>query len=361
MEAARKRPELTGLTTTFLPAVPQVYVKVDRDKVLKQGVAINDVYQTLQTFMGGLFVNYFNRFGRQWQVYVQAEGEYRTRAEDLGQFYVRNSAGAAVPLSALTTVESRLGPEFTMRYNLYRSAQINTAAAPGYSTVQAMEALEAGLRADHAARDGLRLSRHVVPGERRPEGVPPAAIFALSLLFVFLILAALYESWSLPFSVLLVHADRGVRRVRAAVGAADGEQRLRADRPDHAHRPRRQERDPDRRVRQDAVRARPAARRGRARRRAAAAAADPDDQLRLHARLPAAGLRRRRRRRGPARHGQLHHRRHARREPHRHLPHPRHVLRRRESARRASTRSAKPGEEKKAGRGRSSPAIGTTQ
>ena len=97
MAAARKRPEIGGLTTTFLPSVPQQFVEVDRDKVIKQGVAINDVYQTIQAFMGGLFVNYFNRFGRQWQVYVEAEGDYRTRPENVGQFYVRNSNGEDGP------------------------------------------------------------------------------------------------------------------------------------------------------------------------------------------------------------------------------------------------------------------------
>ncbi len=88
MAAARKRPELTSINTTFLPNVPQVFVDVDRDKVMTHGVDISEVYQTMQAFMGGYFINYFNRFGRQWQVYVQAEGVYRTRAENLGQFYV---------------------------------------------------------------------------------------------------------------------------------------------------------------------------------------------------------------------------------------------------------------------------------
>src|ERR1051325_2958736 len=119
--AARKRPEIGSVTTTFLPSVPQQFVKVDRDKVIKQGVPINDVYRTIQTFMGGLFVNYFNRFGRQWQVYIEAEGDYRTRPENVGQFYVRNSNAQMVPLSALTSFEARNGPEFTMRFNEYRS------------------------------------------------------------------------------------------------------------------------------------------------------------------------------------------------------------------------------------------------
>src|SRR5580704_9778114 len=103
--AVRQRPEVAGLSTTFLPSVPQQFVDVDRDKVIKQGVPVHDVYQTIQAFMGGLFVNYFNRFGRQWQVYVEAEGDYRARSENVGQFYVRNASGEMVPLSALIRFE----------------------------------------------------------------------------------------------------------------------------------------------------------------------------------------------------------------------------------------------------------------
>src|SRR5262249_24830418 len=129
-------------TTTFLPNVPQQFIAVDRDKVLKQGVDIKDVYRTIQAFMGGAFINYFNRFGHQWQVYIEAEGAYRDRAENVGEVDVRNRTRDMVPRSALTRFESRPGPEFTMRYNLYRSAQIIGSAAPGYSSAQATAALE---------------------------------------------------------------------------------------------------------------------------------------------------------------------------------------------------------------------------
>jgi HAE1 family hydrophobic/amphiphilic exporter-1 len=203
MAAARARPEIAGLSTTFLPSVPQQFVEVDRDKVIKQGVPINDVYRTIQTFMGGLFINYFNRFGRQWQVYVEAEGDYRTRPENVGQFYVRNSAGEMVPLSALTRFESRNGPEFTMRFNEYRAAQLNGGSAPGYSTDQAMKALEDVFAQTMPREMGFDYSGMSFQEKKAQEGVPPAVIFGFSLLFVFLILAALYESWSLPFSVLL--------------------------------------------------------------------------------------------------------------------------------------------------------------
>jgi HAE1 family hydrophobic/amphiphilic exporter-1 len=203
LAAARKRPEIASLSTTFLPAVPQEFIDVDRDKVLKQGVNLNDVYRTIQAFMGGYFINYFNRFGRQWQVYIEAEGEDRAKIENVGQFYVRNSKGEAVPLSTLTTLKPRLGPEFIMRYNEYRSAQINGSAAPGYSADQATAALEEVFRQTMPREMGFDYLGISFLEQQARAGVPPAVIFGLSLLFIFLVLAALYESWSLPFSVLL--------------------------------------------------------------------------------------------------------------------------------------------------------------
>src|SRR5208282_852330 len=203
MAAARKRPEIASLSTTFLPSVPQQFVEVDRDKTIKQGVPINDVYRTIQAFMGGLFINYFNRFGRQWQVYVEAEGDYRTRPENVGQFYVRNAAQEMVPLSALTRFEARDGPEFTTRFNEYRSAQLNGGAAPGYSTNQAMKALEETFAQTMPVQMGYDYSGISFQEKKAQEGVSQGMIFGASLLFVFLILAALYESWTLPFSVLL--------------------------------------------------------------------------------------------------------------------------------------------------------------
>jgi len=203
LAAARQRPELATVNTTFLPTVPQQFIAVDRDKVLKQGVDIKDVYRTIQAFMGGSFINYFNRFGRQWQVYIEAEGAYRDRAENVGQFYVRNGKGDMVPLSSLTRFESRSGPEFTMRYNLYRSAQILGSAAPGYSSGQAMSALEKVFAETMPPEMGYDYQGISFQEKLAQQGVPAAAIFGFSLLVVFLVLAALYESWSLPFSVLL--------------------------------------------------------------------------------------------------------------------------------------------------------------
>jgi HAE1 family hydrophobic/amphiphilic exporter-1 len=203
LQAARQRPEFALLTTTFIPAVPQVFADVDRDKVLKQGVDVNSVYQTLQAFMGGLFVNYFNRFGRVWQVYVQAEGEFRTEAENVGLFRVRNKDGESVPLSTLVTMKTTSGPEFTNRFNGYRAAQINGILAPGYSSAQGRQALEEVFAQTMPREMGYDYSGMSYQEHVAAQGVPASAIFGLSLLFVFLILAAQYESWTLPFSVLL--------------------------------------------------------------------------------------------------------------------------------------------------------------
>jgi HAE1 family hydrophobic/amphiphilic exporter-1 len=203
LDAARKRPELSTLIPTFQPNVPQVFVKVDRDKVIKQGIDLTSVYQTLQTFMGGFFVNYFNRFGRTWQTYIEAEGDYRTDAKNVGQFFVRNANGDPVPLDAISSIQNIAGPEFTLRYNEYRSAQINGSATPGYSSNQAMNALEEVFRQTMPKEMGYDYLGMSYQEKKAQQGVSPTVVFGMSLLFVFLILAALYESWSLPFSVLL--------------------------------------------------------------------------------------------------------------------------------------------------------------
>ena len=199
--AARKRPEIASVVSTFRPSVPQLYVEVDQDRVLKQGLQFTEVYQTLQAFLGGAYVNQFNRFGRQWKVYLQAEPEYRTSADKINSFYVRSSKGDMTPLASLVTIKRVSGPEYTNRFNLYRSIQINGSPAPGFSSGQAMAAME-------------QVSNEVLPAgfgyawsdmsyqEKKAEG-GQAMVFAMSFIFVFLILVALYESWSLPFSVLL--------------------------------------------------------------------------------------------------------------------------------------------------------------
>ena len=141
-QAARKRPELASLVSTFRPSVPQLYIDVDQDRVLKQGLQFADVYQTLQSFLGGAYVNQFNRFGRQWKVYLQAEPQYRNSSNQINNFYVRNSKGEITPLGSLVTIRRVSGPEYTNRFNLFRSIQINGSPAPGYSSGQATAAME---------------------------------------------------------------------------------------------------------------------------------------------------------------------------------------------------------------------------
>ncbi len=213
MTKLKERPELTNIFTTALWDVPQIYLKVDQAQAMIQGVELSDAYQTLQTFLGGYFVNYFNRFGLQWQVYVQAEGDYRTDIANLGVFYVANKDGDSVPISSFVRHEDSFGPEFTMRYNMYRCSQINAAVSPGFSTGQAMKAFEEVFAETMPTGMGFDYFGMSYQEQKAAEGVPASAIFALSILFVFLILAAQYESWSLPFSVLLTHADRGLRRL----------------------------------------------------------------------------------------------------------------------------------------------------
>jgi len=203
MQAAEKRPELQHLNSSLNARVPQILVEVNRDKVLKQGVEVKEVYSTVQAFMGSLFVNYFNRFGRAWQVYIGAEKGYRTEAKEVMNFFVRNKNNEMLPLSSVISIKTTAGPEFTSRFNEYRAVEITGSAAPGYSTVQAMKAL-------------VEVSNQVLPKDmgydwnalsyqqnKAASEVSPAMVFGFSLLVVFLILAAQYESWALPFSVLL--------------------------------------------------------------------------------------------------------------------------------------------------------------
>ncbi|HTS60202.1 MAG TPA: efflux RND transporter permease subunit [Terriglobales bacterium] len=200
---ARKRPELSGVMTTALFGVPQVGVRVDNAKAMTQQVQLSSLYETVQTFMGGALINYFNRFGLQWQVYVQADGDFRTQAENVGKFYVRNASGGMVPLSTLTSTYPRTGTEFVMRYNLFNCVQINASAAPGYSSGQAMAALEDVFHKSMPNQMGFDYMGMSYQEQKAAQGVSPATIFGLAFLVVFLIMAAQYESWTLPFSVLL--------------------------------------------------------------------------------------------------------------------------------------------------------------
>src|SRR5262249_19818528 len=177
LAALRKRPGIGFVSTTFLASVPQQFVDVDREKVLKQGVTLNDVYKTIQAYMGGTFVNYFNEFGRTWQVYVEAEAPYRSGTGNLDQFYVRNNQGEMVPLSAVARFETRSGPEFSMRFNEYRAAQINGSAAPGYSTDQATAAVEAVFRGTMPREMGMDYMAMSYQEQQARNGVSSWVIF----------------------------------------------------------------------------------------------------------------------------------------------------------------------------------------
>ena len=203
MDAIRKRPEVAMATTTALPHVPQISVEVDKAKVLEQGVNLNDVYTTMQSFMGGSLVNYFNRFGRQWQTYIEAEADSRKSIDNIGNFYVPSSKGTPVPLSALVKIKHISGPEFNMRFNEYNASQILVTANPGYSSGQVMAALEEVFRQTMPSNMGYDYMGISYQEKEAQKGTSAAMTYGFSFLFVFLILAAQYESWTLPFSVLL--------------------------------------------------------------------------------------------------------------------------------------------------------------
>jgi HAE1 family hydrophobic/amphiphilic exporter-1 len=199
--AARKRPEVGSINTVWRPAVPQIYADVDREKVLKQGVPLSSVYQTMQAFLGGAYINQFNRFGRQWRVYLQAEGDRRVQDRDIGDYYVRNNGGDMVPLSAFASTRRVYGPEFTNRFNLFRAAHLIGAPAPGYSSEQVLSALTQV--ANQTLPRDMGFEWADLSYQQQKAAGTGSRTFVLSLVCVFLILAALYESWSLPFSVLL--------------------------------------------------------------------------------------------------------------------------------------------------------------
>jgi len=201
MQAASERPEIARVISTFRANVPQIYADVDKDKVLKMGVSPADVNTTLGSFLGGAYVNDFNRFGRLFKVYVQAEPEYRSDPSDIRFFFVRGQQGQVVPLSALVTTSPTQGPEYTNRFNLFRSAELTGAPATGFSSDQALNALEEV--AAQVLPTDMTYAWNAMSFQERAAAGSGAIVFVMALLFVFLILAAQYESWSLPLGVLL--------------------------------------------------------------------------------------------------------------------------------------------------------------
>jgi len=201
LAAARGRSELGNVFTSFDPNYPQVKVELDREKARTLGVPVNEVFQAMSTSMGGSFVNDFNRFGRLYRVYVQADSETRLKASDIGNIFVRSkTTGQMIPLSTLVTIKDIAGTELTTRFNLLRSVEIQGAPARGYTSGQALAALEEVFAQTMPKEMGFAYSSLSYQEKVAP---PTAPTFILAILVVFLLLAALYESWRLPWAVLL--------------------------------------------------------------------------------------------------------------------------------------------------------------
>lgn len=198
---ARKRPELANLFTSFDPRYPQVKVALDREKARKLGVPVNDVFQAMSAVLGGTYVNDFNRFGRLYRVYVQADSDYRRKPENIGEIYVRSkSTNTMVPLSTMMTVTTESGTEITTRFNLFRSVEISGVPGRGYTSGQALAALEDVFNKTMPKEMGFAFNQMSYQEKVAPPSTPT---FVLAIVFVFLLLAALYESWRLPWAVLL--------------------------------------------------------------------------------------------------------------------------------------------------------------
>jgi HAE1 family hydrophobic/amphiphilic exporter-1 len=201
VENATKRAELGSVFTTFRATVPQRYMDINRDKVLKAGIALDDIYTAVGAFLGGSYVNDFNRFGRLYKAYIQAEPEYRLNEDQINLFYVKNSQGDSVPLAAFVDIQDSVGPDFTTRFNLYRSVELTGGPAPGFSSAQAIDALEAV--AEDTLPPDMGYGWSNMSYQEKMAAGTGGVVFVFALLFVFLILAGQYESWSLPFSILL--------------------------------------------------------------------------------------------------------------------------------------------------------------
>ncbi len=199
--AANQAPELQRVFSTFQAEVPRIFVDVDRRKAKTLGVPLGEVFATLQTQLGSLYVNDFNKFGRVYQVRLQADRQYRDKPVDIGRFYVRNERDEMIPLETLLDAVPKTGPQSVSRYNLFRSARINGSAAPGYSSGDAIAAMERVAAETLPAGFGFEWTgtslQEIKAGNLAP------IIFALALLFVYLFLVAQYESWSIPFAIIL--------------------------------------------------------------------------------------------------------------------------------------------------------------
>ena len=320
MAKAYQAPELAGMFTTYQVNVPQLYADIDRTKARQLGVPVTEVFDTMQIYLGSLYVNDFNKFGRTYSVRVQADAPYRARAEDVGLLKVRSNTGEMVPLSALMNVRNAAGPERAIRYNGFLAADISGRAAPGYSSGQAQDAIER--IAAETLPPGIGYEWTEITYQEILSGNSAIWVYPLAIFLVFLVLAALYESLALPIAIILIVPLEPRRRAHRRLAHQRRQQHLHPDRLHGAGGPRGEERDPDRRVRARAGVRRPHAGAGRDRGEPAAAAADHHDLDRLHHGRGAARLLGRRRRRDAPGDGHRGVRRHDRRHRLRHLPHP---------------------------------------
>jgi HAE1 family hydrophobic/amphiphilic exporter-1 len=199
--AANAREEIGVAFSSFRANVPQRFMEIDKEKALKLGVPLNDLYTTIGAFMGGAYVNDFTRFGRLYKTYIQAEPEYRADESQINNFFVKSKDGNMVPLATIATISDISGPDYTNRFNLYRAVEVTGGPADGYSSTQAMAALEE-VAAEVLPAD-MSYSWNAMSFQEKKASGSLGMILTFSLLFVFLILAAQYESWSLPFAILL--------------------------------------------------------------------------------------------------------------------------------------------------------------
>ncbi|MFR1412487.1 MAG: efflux RND transporter permease subunit, partial [Akkermansia sp.] len=202
IEAAGKRPEIAGISNFMSPSNLQYNLNVNTEQATLQNMNVDEIYATIQAYMGSTFLNNFNIYGQEWQVYMQADAPYRDSIDKLSMFYVRNNNGDPVPLDSVINVTHGWAPEFLIRQNMFNSSQLNITPAEGYSSGQVMNALEK-FCPDHAVRHGIRLFRMSYQEKQAQKGITIGMIFAASAIFVFLILASLYESWSLPVAVFM--------------------------------------------------------------------------------------------------------------------------------------------------------------
>jgi len=201
IKAANARPEIGAAFTTFQATVPQRYMDIDKEKALKLGIRLNDLYSTVGVFMGGAYVNDFTRFGRLYKTYIQAEPEYRVDEKQLSNFFIKNNEGKMVPLGTIATVKPISGPDYTTRFNLYRAVEVTGGPAEGYTSTEARNALkEVALE---VLPHDMSYSWNAMSFQENKASGSLGIILTFSLLFVFLILSAQYESWSLPLSILL--------------------------------------------------------------------------------------------------------------------------------------------------------------